>query len=92
MSIATPVRRWLCLRVKLGRLVAPDLAGFPIPANPPDLLEYVDLALRGGFRSQQQVFCARAGAVSTDCSAADDLVAFTIAEWIPGRYSDVDTM
>jgi predicted AAA+ superfamily ATPase len=33
----------------LERLVAADLAAFPIPANPPDLLEYVDLALRGGY-------------------------------------------
>ena len=33
----------------LERLAEADLAAFPVPADPPDLLGYVDLALRGGF-------------------------------------------
>jgi len=33
----------------LGRLVQADIDAFPMPPNPPDLLGYVELALRGGF-------------------------------------------
>ena len=33
----------------LERLAAADLAAFPAPGNPPDLVGYIDLALRGGF-------------------------------------------
>ena len=33
----------------LERLATADLAAFPVPADPPNLIGYVDLALRGGF-------------------------------------------
>ena len=33
----------------LDRLGRADLAQFPVPADPPDLRDYIDLALQGGF-------------------------------------------
>jgi predicted AAA+ superfamily ATPase len=33
----------------LSRLAGADVEAFPMPADPPDLLGYVELALRGGF-------------------------------------------